>query len=440
MSIFTTELRYMLESYAGYIENQPASKLNDVIDQSRENLFDFSYPSTNLTTSEKEHLEKHIMLHYYFKEIGFETFGLFKARLQSKLWDIMPKYDQLYATEHLNLDFFNDVDYTRKLDSQVDRDGTDTKTGSIRDLNDGYDETVTSGKIISQNSGTITDAKTGTETIANTGYSENTQSGSVVDHLHDVKEHSEDGKIIDAESGKIGKTTTGGYSDTETGQINKVTTGSYTDSSSDTQLNLSSDTPQGEVDISTNDYVASIDKKTGTGSNTRTYSNLMESTQPINHANTRAFSNLKEETDFGDQDDPQNENHKNIRAFDNYEVTDETTSDNTKTYNNLKSRQDDNKEAETTFDTSNTRTDTTKNEQSFDDYKVRNTDTKGRTQTYNNLMNTIDNTDITDLTERIYGNVSGNNIKKLVDYRDSIINIELMIIKDLKPLFMGLFM
>ena len=107
----------------------------------------------------------------------------------------------------------------------------------------------------------------------------------------------------------------------------------------------------------------------------------------------------------------------------------------------MKTRDTDATSSETTFNSvTNTSTDTKKNEQTFDNYKVRNTDTKGHTQTFNNLMNTIDNTDITDLTERIFGNVSGNNIKKLVDYRDSIINIELMIIKDLKPLFMGLFM
>ena len=399
MSTFTTELRYVLESMCGYTENQPASKVNDVIDQARTSLFNFDYPCSNLTTSEKEHLEKHIMLHFYFKEIGFETVGLFKTKLQSKMWDIMPKYNKLYEIEHLDIDFFNDVDYTRKLDSTIDRDGTDTKTGSISDQNSGYDETATTGKIINQNSGAITDVKTGSETTANTGYTEAVQTGSIVD----------DGGHTNT------RTESGSYADTESGSISKVTTGSYTDENTGNVKNLSSDTPQSNVDISSNDYVSSIDKRIDDTQSERTYNNLTETTTPTNH--------------------------KNERTFNNYKVEDVNTNGNERTFNNVKTRDTDNTESETTFNNvTNVSTDTKKSEQTFDDYKVRNTDAKAHTQTFNNLMNTIDNTDITDLTERIFGNVSGNNIKKLVDYRDSVINLELMIIKDLKPLFMGLFM
>lgn len=445
MSTFTTELRYMLESYAGYTENQPASKVNDVIDESRSSLFDFDYPHSNLTTSEKEHLEKHIMLHYYFKEIGFETFGLFKTKLQSKLWDIMPKYDKLYATEHLDLDFFNDVDYTRKLDSQIDRDGTDTKTGSIRDLNDGYDETVTSGKIISQNSGSITDTKTGTETIENGGFTESDQTGSVNDSGTTTVEHTQVGSTYDEQSGQLNKVTNGAYADTESGMTRKKIKGGYTDANTGDVRNLSSDTPQGEIDLSTNDYVSAIEKRIDNTETERTYDDYVEQEEfgpfeeqgipdPIpGRTMTRTYDNLMESTRPVD--------YKTEHGVSNdFKATDKTTVDMSKEYDHLKNKVTDNTNSETTYDTENVSTDTTKNEQTFDDYKVRNTDTKGRTQTYNNLMNTIDNTDITDLTERIYGNVSGNNIKKLVDYRDSIINIELMIIKDLKPLFMGLFM
>lgn len=399
MSTFTTELRYMLESWAGYEENAPASAVNNVINQTRTQLFDFSYPHENLTDSEKEHLEKHIMLHFYFKEIGFETFGLFKTKLQSKLWDIMPKYEKLYAAEHLDLDFFNDVDYTKKLDSTTTKDGQDKKTGSIRDLNDGYSETATSGKIVTQNSGDVTAVKTGSEKTQNSGYTESVQTGKITD---------------EGTSGNT-RTESGSYADTESGQINKVTTGGYTDTASGNVKNLASDTPQSNLDIASNDYVSSINKRIDDTSNTRAYNNLMESTQPINHKTERTYTNHKVEDDG---------TNGNERTFNNVTMKDTDTTASETTYNSVQDKTTDNK----------------RTEQSFDQYKVRDTDTKGHTQTFNNLMTEIDSEDIVDLTERVFGNVSGNNIKKLVDYRDSILNLEFMIIKDLKPLFMGLFM
>ena len=56
--------------------------------------------------------------------------------------------------------------------------------------------------------------------------------------------------------------------------------------------------------------------------------------------------------------------------------------------------------------------------------------------TYNNLLDKLDNTNIVDLTEHVFGNVSGNNIEKLQKYKEVCLNIELMIINDLKDLFM----
>lgn len=434
MSKYTTELRYMLETIANKTENASAHEVNGIIDLTRTNLFDFSYPSTNLTPSEKEHLEKHIMLHFYTREIGFETFGLFKLKLQSRLWDIMPKYDEYYRLNHLDLDFFNDVDYTRKLDSRTDYDGTDTKTGAIRRLNDGYDETSTTGKIISQNSGAITNVKTGSELTENGGGTTNVTTGSVTDSGTTGNTRTETGKVTDSESGQLNKVTTGGYSDTESGQVNKAITGGYSDTNSGSVLNLHNDTPQTAVDISTNpgeNYVSDIQKRIDATATTRAYNQYLESTEPINHATTRLYNTLLESTQPID--------YKKERTFTNYQITDSGTSGNTKTFNSVTDTYEDTQTSETTYnEVTDTQTDTKKNEQSFDNYKVRNTDTKGNTETYNNLMNTIDKTDIVDLTERIFGNVHGNNIEKLIKYRDSILNLEYLIIKDLDCLFMQL--
>lgn len=399
MSNFTTQLRYICESFAGYEENQAASKVNDVISAARPYIFDFDYPHAELTASEKEHLEKHILLHFYMQEIGQETMGAFKYFLQSKLWDIMPKYEQLYYSTHLDLDFFRDVDYTRKLDSTTTDDDKAVKTGSISRAGTGYDERTKTGSIVTDNTGTTENVKSGSEKTENGGYTESTQTGSV--------KTENDTTVTTSENGS--------YKDTESGQINKVTTGSYTDSSENGSLQLTSDTPQSQVNIETNDYVSNINKNTGDSKTTRVYNNLMESTQPVAHATERTFTN---------------------RSTDN--VTD---GEQTQTFNNVKNKTEDATESTTTFNNiKDKRTDSLKTEQSFNNYKDRFDDHKTATETYNSLMDKIDNENIVDLTERVYGNVTGNNIRKLKEYRENIINIEMMIIKDLRPLFFGLYM
>lgn len=450
MSKYTTELRFMLETFNGQTENGPASKVNEVIENTRSSLFDFSYPAANLTTSEKEHLEKHIMLHYYTREIGFETFGLFKMKLQSRLWDIMPKYDEYYRLNHLDLDFFNDVDYTRKLDSQTDEDGSDTKTGNVVHGNSGYEDTETSGKIVTQNSGGITNVKTGSESEQNSGYTESLQTGKIVDEGGNTLVHTQEGNTYDNETGQVNKVTTGIYSDIESGKIKKAITGEYSDSNTGNVINLHSDTPQSHVDFdpdtTAEEYVSDLQKQIDNKATTRSYDDYIEDTQygPFDeglqdptpgHTVTRKYdetSPLMEST--------QPLNHKfEHGASNDYEVTDETTTGNERTFDNLKNKITDTTGSTTTYNSvTDTQTDTKKTEQTFDNYKVRNTNTKALTDTYNNLMNTIDKTNVVDLTERIFGNVHGNNIEKLIKYRDSILNLELMIINDLEPLFMQL--
>ena len=78
MSKYTLELRYLYED-----ENF--------------NLFDFPY---NLYNNDlKPWFEEKFYQHFMFYEIGFDTIGMFKQRLMSKLNDIFPYYKQLYETE-----------------------------------------------------------------------------------------------------------------------------------------------------------------------------------------------------------------------------------------------------------------------------------------------------------------------------------------------------
>ena len=102
MSKYTLELRYMYED-----ENFK--------------LFDFPY---NLYDNDlKPWFEEKFYQHFMFYEIGFDTIGMFKQRLMSKLNDIFPYYKQLYETEirSKNIDFMLNKDlkesYVRELTS-----------------------------------------------------------------------------------------------------------------------------------------------------------------------------------------------------------------------------------------------------------------------------------------------------------------------------------
>lgn len=111
MSTYTTELRYILESYAGLDSSTEYPSVNTVIEKARTKLFNFNYPIFD--TDYKEHLESLICLHFYRREIGFETVGLFKLYLEQKMREIMPFYNQLYKSQLLEFNPFYDVDLTR---------------------------------------------------------------------------------------------------------------------------------------------------------------------------------------------------------------------------------------------------------------------------------------------------------------------------------------
>ena len=102
MSKYTLQLRYIYED-------------------EKYNLFDFPY---NLYDNDlKPWFEEKFFQHFMFYEIGFDTIGMFKQRLMSKLNDIYPYYKQLYETEirTKGIDFMLNKDlkesYVRELTS-----------------------------------------------------------------------------------------------------------------------------------------------------------------------------------------------------------------------------------------------------------------------------------------------------------------------------------
>lgn len=95
MSKYTTELRYCLES--GLV------------------LFDFDYPCP---PEDKQRLQTNIINHYYFYEIGSETWARFKINFVSTMQSNMPYFDKLYQTLN-NLDLSLDYNMTSTFESNI---------------------------------------------------------------------------------------------------------------------------------------------------------------------------------------------------------------------------------------------------------------------------------------------------------------------------------
>lgn len=110
MSSFTTQIRYICESLAGYDASKGYMSVDDIIDKSWNKIFPPSFET--FTPEYKAVLAKKILKHYYTREIGSETFGLFQLRLDAKLSVIMPYYNKLYKAFEKDYDILSDTDVT----------------------------------------------------------------------------------------------------------------------------------------------------------------------------------------------------------------------------------------------------------------------------------------------------------------------------------------
>lgn len=118
MSKYTTELRYICESSIGNDKAGGYNKVADIIAQARPKIFDFSYPIFD--ESYRSVLETKIIKHYYTREIGQETYGLWKLKLDTKLNEIMPYYNQLYRSELLEFNPLYNFNITRDHNTKFD--------------------------------------------------------------------------------------------------------------------------------------------------------------------------------------------------------------------------------------------------------------------------------------------------------------------------------
>ena len=137
MSVYTTQVRNICEqTYANETAFYPAKyhgfdEIDTILDMTWDKVIP-TYPIFDETY--RKVLNKKILLHYYTREIGTETVGLWKLRLKTKLGEIMPYYNQMYKSELLEFNPLYDVDLTteHKGKGGEESSGSETVTGNER--------------------------------------------------------------------------------------------------------------------------------------------------------------------------------------------------------------------------------------------------------------------------------------------------------------------
>lgn len=143
MANYTTEVKTIIRHFAA----SPSSTIAQQIDKAIPQIFNFDFPIWD--ADYKSTLCRKILLHYFNKEIGYETFALWQLALSERLNLIMPYYVDLWNTTQLQYNPLTDVDLWETLK----RDATD--------VNNYSDSTNTTNK----NTSNSTTSDTGTQQV-----------------------------------------------------------------------------------------------------------------------------------------------------------------------------------------------------------------------------------------------------------------------------------
>lgn len=79
-------------------------------------------------------LNEKILNHYYMREIGFETAGLFKRYLNVKMNEIMPYYNQLYLSAQIEFDPLETYSTNEQYERETTGDNTSQDEGENKSL------------------------------------------------------------------------------------------------------------------------------------------------------------------------------------------------------------------------------------------------------------------------------------------------------------------
>lgn len=139
MSIYTTEVRYICETANNLSNSAGYNSINEIIKNALPSVFNFNFPIFD--EKYRSVLETKILKHFYTREIGEETVGLWKLRLDTRLNEIMPYYNKLYMSELLEFNPLYTANLTRKKNTNYNSDRNTTNDGTVNNTGN-VDNTV----------------------------------------------------------------------------------------------------------------------------------------------------------------------------------------------------------------------------------------------------------------------------------------------------------
>jgi hypothetical protein len=264
MSKYTTEVRFICEEKSGLDISVNSSDVNNVIANSWNKIF-----TTNTPFFDEEYrsvLCQKILKHYYLREIGCETVGVWLLWMNTRLEEIMPYYNQLYESAKIKFNPMHDVEltreYIRKADGSSTEDETRKQTTKETKEDEGEKTRNLTGNINTADTskGTINKTNTGNDTKYDL-YSDTPQ-GAITgieneNYLTNARKITDNNTETDKED--TSTTGTAETTNTENETTNNKTTGSSSISLDDTTSNTG-------VTNTTENYVETITGKQGTES------------------------------------------------------------------------------------------------------------------------------------------------------------------------------
>ena len=260
MSKYTTEVRYICETNAGLKESKGYKSVAEIIANSRTKIFDFDYPIYD--ESYRSVLETKILKHYYTREIGLETVGLWKLKLDTKMNEIMPYYNQLYKSALIE---FNPM-YTTDLYKEGNKDASGDSNGNERttaDRNIGTEEETTDR--LQSEVGT-TGTKSYEEDTTTDRTSTTTNNGTKRDKYSDTPQ----GSLVDLEADRY-LTNARKITDENTSTTDEDITVGVEGTENTSENSERNDTRNGEKSVTTNDNLDERKTNSNEFTNTEQY-------------------------------------------------------------------------------------------------------------------------------------------------------------------------
>lgn len=395
MSNFTTQVRYLCESFGGTARG--VREIDKQIHQANKTIFDFDYPIFNETY--RTVLQDKIIRHYYMREIGCETFGMWQLMLCDKLNEIMPYYNQLYNSQLIEIEPLinnmstsstsetNTADHTFTGNNKLSSIGTDTT--NVSESHNSREEDTGNSQSTQTNTGTVKNDNMVTENNTRTPNLSVVNSGTSTTETHNEGDTVNE-QLVDSRN-----------------------------TSANTDWSIQSDTPQGGLDNITGGNSAVSDNNIGVPQGNKLYaSQITENTSKS--VNTGNSGKTKSINSNDGTNNTVNSNSSTTTGTETTLRTDETHGINTTNMS--------------LANTGNTSSERVSNGQSQNDT----TALHNRSDT--TVTNNKDEQSASRQSDTVNKGLTGISQSELLkQWRDTFINIDQMIIEELQCLFMGLY-